>query len=255
MPADMTDAALNGNRLRATVGSGMPAIALQTVIFRWPRSPAPTLEIEALQVQRGERVFISGPSGSGKTTLLNLLAGVTVSNAGQVEILGQSISLMSGAQRDRFRAEHIGLIFQLFNLIPYLSVVENVVLPCHFAKPRREKARQRSGSMEAEALRLLGHLGLADPSLLKRPVTDLSVGQQQRVAAARALIGEPEIAIADEPTSSLDADLREAFIELLFAECDRQKTTLVFVSHDRSLAPLFDRTISLLEINRAEPRA
>lgn len=227
------------------------AIALQDVTFRWPRSPAPVLNIAALQVSRGERAFVVGPSGSGKTTLLNILAGVTVPNAGRVNILGQQTNAMSGAKRDRFRADHIGLIFQLFNLIPYLSVVENVVLPCHFAKLRREKACQRSGSMAAEAIRLLGHLELDDPHVLERPVTELSVGQQQRVAAARALIGEPEIAIADEPTSSLDADLREAFVELLFAECDRQKTTLVFVSHDRSLAPLFDRTISLPDINRA----
>ncbi|MEO1132658.1 MAG: ABC transporter ATP-binding protein [Cyanobacteria bacterium J06639_1] len=230
---------------------GNEAIALQDVTFRWPRSPSPVLDIAALQVDRGERVFVAGPSGSGKTTLLNLLAGVTVPKSGRVEILGQTTSAMSGAKRDRFRADHIGLIFQLFNLIPYLSVIENVVLPCHFAKSRREKACQRSGSTEAEALRLLGHLELDDPSVLKRSVTELSVGQQQRVAAARALIGEPEIAIADEPTSSLDADLREAFVKLLFAECDRQKTTLVFVSHDRSLATLFDRAISLPDINRA----
>ncbi|MEM6448140.1 MAG: ABC transporter ATP-binding protein [Cyanobacteria bacterium P01_D01_bin.123] len=229
------------------------AISLAGVTFKWPRQPEPVLDIATLQIKQGERVFISGPSGSGKTTLLNLLAGVTVPEFGRLQILDRCTTNMNGASRDRFRAQHIGLIFQLFNLIAYLSVVENVVLPCWFAPARLAKAQKRSGTVENEALRLLGHLGLDDPDLLKRPVTALSVGQQQRVAAARALIGEPEIAIADEPTSSLDADLREAFIQLLFAECDRQKTTLVFVSHDRALAELFDRSISLPDINRARP--
>ena len=163
-------------------------------------------------------------------------------------MLGQDLGALTGAQRDHFRADHIGFIFQLFNLIPYLSVIENVTLPCGFS--RRRSARASAG-VEREAVRLLEHLDMAGAHVLGRPVTELSVGQQQRVAAARALIGTPELVIADEPTSSLDADRRAAFLDLLFRECVREQTTLIFVSHDASLADRFDRTIELADINRA----
>jgi putative ABC transport system ATP-binding protein len=154
-------------------------------------------------------------------------------------------------ERDHFRADHVGYIFQMFNLIPYLSVVDNVTLPCRFSARRRDKALTRGNGLEAEAKRLLGHLDMDHPGLLGRAVTTLSVGQQQRVAAARALMGSPELLIADEPTSSLDADRRESFIRLLFDECRQAASTLVFVSHDATLERLFDRTVDLAEINRA----
>jgi putative ABC transport system ATP-binding protein len=156
---------------------------------------------------------------------------------------------MGGSARDRFQADHMGVIFQMFNLVPYLSVVENVTLPCRFSR-RRAARTTDGGGPQSEALRLLSRLGISDP-LLQRPVTDLSVGQQQRVAAARALMGAPEVIIADEPTSSLDAGHRRSFIRLLFEECDKAKATLIFVSHDTSLAPLFHRTVQLNAINQA----
>jgi putative ABC transport system ATP-binding protein len=219
--------------------------------FAWPGAAGPVVDIQALQVNRGERVFLRGPSGSGKSTFLSLLAGVVTAGAGRLNVLGQDLASLSGAQRDRFRADHIGFIFQMFNLIPYLSVVENVVLPCGFSERRRERAGRAGGSVQGEALRLLKHLDMDAADLLGRPVTDLSVGQQQRVAAARALIGAPELVIADEPTSALDADRRAAFIDLLFRECEREQAALVFVSHDAALAPLFDRTIEFRDVNRA----
>ena len=154
---------------------------------------------------------------------------------------------LKGSAKDKFRADHIGFIFQQFNLVPYLSVLENVTLPCHFSKSRQSK----SDNLDAQALHLLNDLGMAEDKLLNKSVTELSVGQQQRVAAARALIGNPEIIIADEPTSALDSDARETFIELLFQECQQSNSTLLFVSHDRSLAKLFDRQIDLTAINRA----
>jgi putative ABC transport system ATP-binding protein len=160
-------------------------------------------------------------------------------------VLGRPLHKTGGPQRDRFRADHIGYIHQMFNLVPYLSVVENVTLPCSFSRRRLAAARRSAGNPAAEARRLLGHLDLTDPDLLGRSVTELSVGQQQRVAAARALIGAPEILIADEPTSALDAANREAFIELLFRECAESRSTLVFVSHDASLGPMFDRSVQL----------
>ncbi len=228
-----------------------PAIRLQNVGFRWPSARHETLALESLAIKAGERVFIEGPSGCGKSTLLSLLTGVNRPDRGRLEVLGRAIGELSGGGRDRFRSDHIGVIFQMFNLIPYLSMVENVTLPCRFSRLRRERALSRGETLEREALRLLEHLDLHDAALLHRPVHELSVGQQQRVAAARALIGAPEIIIADEPTSSLDAPRRTAFIELLERECRAEGGTLLFVSHDPSLEGCFDRTIRLPEINLA----
>lgn len=228
----------------------MHAIEINDLIFRWKRDGATVLSLDAIRIARGEQVFISGPSGSGKSTLLSLLAGVTTAEQGSLQVLGNRLERLGGVERDHFRANHIGYIFQMFNLIPYLSMVDNVTLPCRFSRQRRDKAVKRSGTPEHEALRLLDHLDMAHDELLGRPVTTLSVGQQQRVAAARALMGSPEIVIADEPTSSLDANRREAFVQLLFKECGESGATLVFVSHDESLEPLFDRRIPLKEANR-----
>lgn len=226
-----------------------PVAQIRDLSFSWKAAAAPVLMIHELDVYRGEKIFIEGPSGSGKTTLLSLLGAVVTPDSGSVSVMAQNIAGLSDSARDRFRADHIGFIFQMFNLIPYLSTVENVLLSCHFSARRREQAG-REQSLADEAARLLARLALSGEESA-RTVTELSVGQQQRVAAARALIGAPEMIIADEPTSSLDMDARGDFIELLFEECDRAGSTLVFVSHDRSLAPLFDRRVPLRDINRA----
>ncbi len=218
------------------------AVELRDIRYAWRSGSEVVLDGFSMQIPVGSRTFVQGASGSGKTTLLSLLAGIITPSQGAISILGQRIDQMSGAERDHFRAQHIGYIFQMFNLVPYLSVVENVTLPLRFSKRRRARI---TGAPTDEAVRLLDHLGLGGPTFLHRPVTELSVGQQQRVAAARALIGSPELVIADEPTSALDADNREAFIDLLVQECDRENATLIFVSHDRSLAPHFDRVVSL----------
>lgn len=228
-----------------------PAVHIRDLAFRWGPGAPLVLALDELVVQRGERIFIEGQSGSGKSTLLSLLAGVTIPQQGEIQVLGEPLQRRSGPARDRFRADHVGYVFQMFNLIPYLSVVDNVLLACRFSRRRRDQALRRSPSLRAEAMRLLGHLDMADAELIKRPVTALSVGQQQRVAAARALMGAPGLMIADEPTSSLDADRRVAFIQLLFDECREAGSTLIFVSHDASLEPLFDRTIRLARVNRA----
>ena len=230
-----------------------PIITLDKLKFSWSEPDISLLKIDHLQIMSGERVFLRGPSGSGKSTLLSLIAGVLVAQSGSIEILGAPLESMSSAARDSFRANHIGIIFQQFNLIPYLSVVENVTLPCHFSRQRRQNATVRSGGLKDEALRLLNHLDMADASVINKPVNELSVGQQQRVAAARALIGSPEILIADEPTSSMDADRRQAFINLLFQECHESDSTLLFVSHDQSLQGPFDRSFELDQLNDAAP--
>jgi putative ABC transport system ATP-binding protein len=225
------------------------AVDISGLCFSWRDRHDPILEIDCLQIKKGERVFIEGPSGSGKSTLLSLIAGVIAPQKGNIRVNGHHLNTLNSAARDRFRADNIGYIYQMFNLIPYLSVIENVTLPCRFSRRRRDNAASGAADFKAEAMRLLNQLGMDGQTLLHKPVTELSVGQQQRVAAARALIGTPEIMIADEPTSSLDANHREAFIQLLFNECDREKTTLVFVSHDTALEKLFDRTFRLEDMN------
>lgn len=224
------------------------AVDVSDLHFRWRAGLPEVLHLDALQITQGEHVFIQGASGSGKSTLLSLLAGINLPSAGKISVLNQPLNHLNAARRDRFRADHIGFVFQLFNLIPYLSVLDNVTLPCRFSAARRGKLSQP----KQEALRLLAHLNLPD-AVIHRPVTDLSVGQQQRVATARALIGAPELVIADEPTSALDTDTRAAFLELLFQECTKAGSTLLFVSHDQQLQGLFERQIMLNTINQADP--
>ncbi|MEM6626308.1 MAG: ABC transporter ATP-binding protein [Pseudomonadota bacterium] len=226
-------------------------VSLSDIRFSWPRGPL-VLDLKNLELIQGERVFMRGPSGSGKSTLLGLIAGVLTPDEGEVRVLGETLSGMSGARRDAIRAAHIGVIFQLFNLLPYLSLIENVALPCRFSSMRRERALAASGSIEDEARRLLARLGLDGSDILKKPVRELSVGQQQRVAAARALIGGPELIIADEPTSALDDNMRDRFIALLAEEAEARGSTLLFVSHDAALAKRFTRQIDLAEINRVQ---
>lgn len=225
-------------------------IELRNVSFGWSEG-APLLSISALHVNVGERVFVHGPSGSGKSTLLGLLGGVLTPQHGTITVNGFELSAASRRQRDRFRAEHIGFIFQMFNLIPYLTVMQNVALPARFSDARRRRAAEVSGTPHAEASRLLDTLGLSAKTYSDRQATQLSQGQQQRVAAARALFGRPSLIIADEPTSSLDADARKRFIDLLLNECRASRATLIFVSHDVGLRSQFDRDIALVGINRA----
>lgn len=225
------------------------AIDIEGVAFAWGSGP-PVLDIPRFQVRRGERVFLRGPSGSGKSTLLGIVSGVLAPARGGIRVLGTDLASMSGARRDAFRAAHIGLVFQMFNLLPYLSVIDNVLLPARFSAARRRRATPDPGT---EARRLLGELGIAAAALPGRAVAELSIGQQQRVAVARALLGRPELVIADEPTSALDSDTRDSFLRLLMSECAAASATLVFVSHDTSLGAMFDRRLSIADINHAKP--
>jgi putative ABC transport system ATP-binding protein len=228
-----------------------PAIEVRDLTFAWPGRP-PLLQIDRFSVARGERVFLRGPSGSGKSTLLGLVGGVLQPAGGSVRLLGTEVSGLSASARDRFRGEHLGFVFQMFNLIPYLGVLQNVMLPALFS-PARARRIGDPAQLRAEAVRLLSALGLSSPTMLESEVTQLSIGQQQRVAAARALLGRPEIIVADEPTSSLDYDARENFLRLLMDECRAQGTSLLFVSHDTSLGGLFDRVDSLADLNAVAP--
>ena len=227
-------------------------LELSGVTFRWSGREAFGLAVDTFSLAVGEKLLLVGPSGSGKSTLLSLIAGIVAPSAGRIEILGADLAQLSDARRDHFRAEHIGVIFQMFNLLPYGSVIDNVLLPLSFAKARRARAGGPAAE-RAEAERLLTALGLDAPGIGDRQAARLSVGQQQRVAAARALIGRPELLIADEPTSALDRNRQLAFLDLLFGELEAAGSGLMMVSHDETLASRFDRVARLEDIARVLP--
>lgn len=222
-------------------------VSLTDVRFRWPGQTSDIVSIDELHLDAGEHLFVRGSSGSGKTTLLNLLCGIHTPSSGTIRLLGTELAQLAPSRRDQFRADHIGVVFQQFNLLPYLSTVENVTLACSFSGRKKQRAGEAAAVKET-ARRLLADLNLA-PELHNAPVNKLSVGQQQRVAVARALIGGPEIVIADEPTSALDASNRNRFMDLLFRETEARGCTLVFVSHDPELANRFERSIELDSIS------
>lgn len=230
--------------------AGNETVLLEDVAFRYPRSE-PVLNIPRLRIGAGESVFLHGPSGSGKSTLLSLIAGVLRPTSGRIQVLGHNFDAISAAARDRLRGTRMGYVFQSFNLIPYLSVRENIALPCELYTAR---IRHMRGATLADEVERLAHRLDLTQHLSKRPAL-LSVGQQQRVAIARALIGSPALLIADEPTSSLDSDRRDEFLALLLevvedARAQGSATTLLYVSHDRSLATHFSRELSLPALNR-----
>lgn len=224
------------------------ALSLRALRFHWPRSGF-ALQVPRLEVAPRERVFLHGRSGSGKSTLLNLIAGTLRPDAGEIWIETMPMSRLRASARDRLRADRIGVVFQQFNLLPFLSATENVLLPCRFSALRRRRAIERFGSLEAAAETLLGRLGLGDARLRTVRAAALSVGQQQRVAAARAVIGSPGLVIADEPTSALDAEARDAFVDLLFSECAAAGAALLLVSHDPALAARFDRSVDMRDFS------
>lgn len=221
------------------------AIQIDNLTFHYPQHRTATLEIPSWQVKLGEHLFLHGPSGSGKSTLLNLISGVLPHSSDAINVLDTRIGALSSRQRDRFRAEHLGYVFQRFNLIPYLSAIDNVRLACAF-NPRQNN----QSPLEEQIQQLLSALGIEQPHW-HQASSQLSVGQQQRVAIARAMIHRPQLLIVDEPTSSLDHHHRDAFMTLLLDQVNANDMTLLFVSHDQSLVPFFSRNQSLEEINHA----
>lgn len=235
----------------AAAAPNAPAVSFEAVRFAWP-SGGFALSVDAWSVARGAQVCLIGASGGGKTTLLNLLTGMVVATSGVVRLFGQDVSRLSAPKRDRLRADHVGVIFQMFNLLPFAGVADNVRLGLAFSD-RRAAALERGVDAEIDAL--LSRLRL-EPSLMRRtPVSRLSVGQQQRVAAARALIGRPDVIVADEPTSALDAHSRDAFLDVLFEETAATGATLLVVSHDEAVAARFPTVARLEEIARSERAA
>lgn len=230
--------------------SSIPAVHLQDISFSYGRrgnQNPPLICIDTLRVEKGERVFLHGPSGSGKTTLLGLIAGVLTPQKGAVTVFGKDLTRLSLSARDRYRGSEMGYIFQSFNLIPYLTVRQNIALPCQVHPSRL--ARIAAPSLDQEIEHIARRLDIE--AHLDRRVTLLSTGQQQRVAIARSVIGRPPLVIADEPTSALDQDRREQFLSLLLDVCNDGGSTLLFVSHDRTLIHNFDREISIAGLNRS----
>ncbi|MCU4674155.1 ABC transporter ATP-binding protein [Catenovulum sp. 2E275] len=217
------------------------AIQIENLKFSYPKAQA-GLNINHWQVKKGEQIFLYGDSGSGKSTLLNLLSGILVPDSGEIKILKQSFSELSERKRDKFRANHIGVVFQQFNLIPYLSVQKNIELAVHFAGRRIQQSL---------ISQMLTQLKL-DASVSEKPASALSIGQQQRVAIARALINQPDILLVDEPTSALDANARDAFMDILLAMCQQCSTTLIFVSHDLSLQHYFSTSLNIKTLQHPE---
>ena len=221
------------------------AMTLDNVRFAYANSSTqhPTIDIKQWVVQDGESVFLQGKSGSGKSTLLNLIAGTLTPQRGSIEIAGTDITQLSNTQRDMFRAQYLGIVFQQFNLVPYLSVLDNVLIAGYFANNTQMDVPER-------ARELCQRLFISE-DLLTQEARHLSIGQQQRVAIARALLNRPKLLLVDEPTSALDADATMNFMDLLKREQQANNCAMVFVSHDPNLAQHCDTHISLRELNSA----
>ena len=227
----------------STLENTTPAVYLSEVGFVFGQGEERVLEIPSWEVARSERVFLQGESGSGKSTLLSILSGMFVPSSGQVSVLGTELSALSTRERDRFRAGNIGFVFQQFNLIPYLSVLDNILLAAQFGEIADVSSRAR-----AEELLIKVNL---EVELHGRPAGQLSIGQQQRVAIVRALINSPELLLVDEPTSALDHRNRDSFLNLLTEILDESGCAMVFVSHDPEIGNYFENKLTMLDLNKA----
>lgn len=224
------------------------AIRAENISFAWPKQK-PLYTNVSFELHPGEKYLITGPSGCGKSTLLNLLAGVVEPSSGSIWIHQQQIHALSASAKDQLRGEQMGFIFQQFNLLPYLSVRDNILLPAHLFSKRKDAALAQFGRLDDALRYYMNHLGLS-ADLEHQAAHRLSIGQQQRVAAARAFMGNPSIVIADEPTSALDEANQTQLLKLFFALADEQQTALLVVSHDSRLCPYFDRQFQLGEVSQ-----
>lgn len=215
-----------------------PALAIDNLRFTYPGGTP--IAVSRLVLEPAEQLLLTGPSGCGKSTLLSLIAGLLTADTGSIAISGEDIQTLRGAARDHLRGRRIGMVFQTFNLLQGFTAVENVMLAMMFSSvpPREHKAR---------AEKLLATLGL-DSAHQVRHADRLSVGQQQRVAVARALACEPALVLADEPTASLDPDNAAAAVELLKSACASAGAALLCVSHDPALPALFPRHASMRDL-------
>jgi putative ABC transport system ATP-binding protein len=199
----------------------------------------PILDVPRLEVAAGEQVVIRGRSGIGKTTLLNAIAGLTTLDAGRIVVQGTDVTRLPEVARDRFRARHMGFVFQTFNLLAGFTALENVLLGMTFTGQRQDRAR---------AADLLQRVGLAHRQSHKPGA--LSVGEQQRVAVARALVNRPVLLLADEPTANIDPAHQQQVIDLLREVCRGENVAMLLVTHAEEVAKQFERVEQLEELNR-----
>ena len=218
-------------------------IRLDSLRFYWSKVADFKIYIPKLEIGRGEKVLLLGESGSGKTTLLSLICGFLSPISGDIFLNEQKLNDLKANKKDQFRSDNIGIIFQQFNLLPYANVIDNITLPLYFSKKRDSRVTNHRETV----LNICRSLQLSE-STIAMQANKLSVGQQQRVAVARALIGNPSLIIADEPTSSLDASTQKKFLDLMFRQIEEHKSTLLMVSHDSSISNYFDRTINIKDI-------
>ena len=218
-------------------------VKIESLRFQWSKNNNFKIFVPKLEVGRGKKVLFLGESGSGKTTLLSLICGFLEPLSGSISINDKIISNLTSTNKDAYRSDNIGIIFQQFNLLPYANVIDNIILPLYFSKQRSKKVESKINA----AMNLCDQLRLPE-SILNQKASNLSVGQQQRVAVARALIGSPSIIVADEPTSSLDTEAQELFLDLMFDQISKNSSTLLMVSHDKSLTNYFDQVIDINEI-------
>ena len=223
-------------------------IVISDLTFGYPGNPDPILDIASWQLPRGENVFIRGPSGCGKSTFLSIISGLlTVTNRGNVHVLGEDLHAMSQHARDNFRARNIGFVFQKLHLVPFLNTFDNIQLSAYYAGLSKAQIRASVDSV-CEQMML-------PKTILHRPVSQLSVGQQQRVSIARAICHQPTLILADEPTSSLDDAAAEVFMNWMLDCCNRSGASLLMVSHDNRLMAHFDRCEEMLEISSTRAHA
>lgn len=218
-------------------------VKIESLRFQWSKNNNFKIFVPKLEVGRGKKVLFLGESGSGKTTLLSLICGFLEPLSGSISINDKIINDLTSTNKDAYRSDNIGIIFQQFNLLPYANVIDNIILPLYFSKQRSKKVENKINA----AMNLCDQLRLPE-SILNQKASNLSVGQQQRVAVARALIGSPSIIVADEPTSSLDTEAQELFLDLMFDQISKNSSTLLMVSHDKSLTNYFDQVIDINEI-------
>ncbi len=230
------EAAVRGAEVDSAHGSSAgPGVRVADLEFAYRRTSF-QLRVPRWEVAAAKHVAVTGPSGSGKTTLLHLLAGIFLPDAGAIDVTGVRVDMLTDAQRRRFRLERIGFVFQDFRLLEYLDVVDNIVLPYRIGRSRR-----RNSDLRERAAALAEAVGIGDR--LRRNVQRLSHGERQRVALCRALIGEPELILADEPTGNLDPRNKHQIMELLHEHARRLQATLIVVTHDTGLVSEMDSVV------------